>query len=439
MERSLGFFILQKLDNNSLQEWETHRGFNREYPTYREIDEFLANRIRILKAINASNAATSAVNKIRNSKSVVKSHATSSSSKCLLCKKNHNLADCYKFKAQSVEKRKETAVRHHCCFNCLMLGHRPYKCSSELRCTQCSRKHHTLLHMNVFTVPANINKLATDEFLPAVSNDSASAEKTRSASSNTGTGARHVVRGDVAAHLSNQQRAITSRSTLLATACISVQADNGRIHKFRVLLDQGSECCFVSERVIKMLKPRCEKINAHIYGVDGTSIRSARKLAQFNLIPIERNCSPVRIEALVLVYLTSYSPPIKPNGIEISQLAQWKLADSEPFSAKPTDFILGADIIGSCLLDGLEQSAFGILTAQWTMFGWILSGSIEERDEEQGSHLNALSSITSHSCITAKTAGRVEIILGDRGTSSEESSNGGRDSMRGALSFDAST
>ena len=95
-------------------------------------------------------------------------------------------------------------------------------------------------------------------------------------------------------------------STLLATAVISIQADNGKVHKFRVLLDQGSECCFVTERVMKILNPTFKKIEAIVYGVGGVNIGSSRKLAQLHLLPAEKHCPKVTIQALVLLHLTSY-------------------------------------------------------------------------------------------------------------------------------------
>ena len=70
-----------------------------------------------------------------------------------------------------------------------------------------------------------------------------------------------------------------SRSTLLATAVINVRADNGPVQKFIVLLDQVSECSFVSERLIKILNPKYQKVNALIYDVGGEVIGVAKKLA----------------------------------------------------------------------------------------------------------------------------------------------------------------
>lgn len=170
--------------------------------------------------------------------------------------------------------------------------------------------------------------------------------------------------------------------------------------QFRVLFDQGSECCFVSERVIKKLRPQCEKIDALIYGVGGNSIGATRQMTHLTLIPTKNNCLPVRIQALVLVHLTAYTPPIKPDWLDGTRLSRLSLVESDPFNTQPIDLILGADIVGSCLLEGIEQRAFGALTAQSTIFGWILSGSIELRDKD----IVPVSTIAmAHSCSTSDT------------------------------------
>ncbi|XP_051176778.1 uncharacterized protein LOC127291622 [Leptopilina boulardi] len=67
----------------------------------------------------------------------------------------------------------------------------------------------------------------------------------------------------------------------------------------------------------------------------------------------------------------------KPDFISNSDLKALSLADPDPFSDLPVDFILGADKLGSCLLPGLKHNVFGSLTAQATIFGWIISGLID--------------------------------------------------------------
>ena len=78
----------------------------------------------------------------------VRSHYSSSIFKCLLCKENYPLFKCDQFRALSVEWRKELVTHHHGCFNCFTPGHRPFNCSSKLKCSKCGRKHNTLLHVS---------------------------------------------------------------------------------------------------------------------------------------------------------------------------------------------------------------------------------------------------------------------------------------------------
>ncbi|XP_051155226.1 uncharacterized protein LOC127277872 [Leptopilina boulardi] len=138
------FIVTSKLDSPSLKEWEMQLESSTEYPTYEKLDEFLATRIRALEAIQATKITSENLKSSKSSS--VKGHAASVISKCPLCKENHNLYKCSQFKSLSVDRRKEIAQNNHCCFNCLIPGHRPYSCVSEFTCAKCHRKHNTLLH-----------------------------------------------------------------------------------------------------------------------------------------------------------------------------------------------------------------------------------------------------------------------------------------------------
>ncbi|XP_071577598.1 uncharacterized protein [Temnothorax nylanderi] len=50
------------------------------------------------------------------------------------------------------------------------------------------------------------------------------------------------------------------------------------------------------------------------------------------------------------------------------------LADPDPSCNHPIHVLIGADLYGSLLLDGLRQGPVGTPTGQLTIFGWILSG-----------------------------------------------------------------
>ena len=94
-------------------------GSESDYPTYKELDSFLEKRIRVVEAIQVSKVNTKPSSqeiKKSSNQSGVRSHYSSSISKCLLCKKNHPLFKCSQFKALSVKGRKEVVTRNHVSF-----------------------------------------------------------------------------------------------------------------------------------------------------------------------------------------------------------------------------------------------------------------------------------------------------------------------------------
>ncbi|XP_037816438.1 transcription factor asR4-like [Lucilia sericata] len=65
---------------------------------------------------------------------------------CRICKKEHALRKCPKFRKMSVGERWETVKKYRYCFNCLAHSHMKDKCTSRERCIECMSEHHTLLH-----------------------------------------------------------------------------------------------------------------------------------------------------------------------------------------------------------------------------------------------------------------------------------------------------
>lgn len=65
---------------------------------------------------------------------------------CRLCKSEHSLRKCVRFRKMSVGERWKTVKKYKYCFNCLAHSHMKDKCSSRERCLECMSEHHTLLH-----------------------------------------------------------------------------------------------------------------------------------------------------------------------------------------------------------------------------------------------------------------------------------------------------
>jgi hypothetical protein len=65
---------------------------------------------------------------------------------CKVCRKNHPLRYCRKFKKFDVEHRLRVVIKHHYCARCLSSDHTAPRCLSSMSCGKCSKNHHTLLH-----------------------------------------------------------------------------------------------------------------------------------------------------------------------------------------------------------------------------------------------------------------------------------------------------
>lgn len=115
----------------SLIEWEKVLGDINEYPSYEELDCFLATRIRTLEALQ------NAKDNLKTSKSTQNQASTASTFsmnalnvKCVLCNGKH-LFSCDSFKQLSTVHRKEIVKEKHLCFNCLKSGHSSKTCRNK--------------------------------------------------------------------------------------------------------------------------------------------------------------------------------------------------------------------------------------------------------------------------------------------------------------------
>lgn len=65
---------------------------------------------------------------------------------CRLCPKQHTLFRCMVFRKMPMDRRLRTVVAHQYCFNCLRADHQARSCTNPHRCQWCNERHHTLLH-----------------------------------------------------------------------------------------------------------------------------------------------------------------------------------------------------------------------------------------------------------------------------------------------------
>ena len=96
---------------------------------------------------------------------------TSSSPKgpCVLCAQNHRLFACDAFRAMGPQERFGVVKNYKLCFNCLMSGHRAYKCKKQSVCSVpvCGKKHSKFIHVDPVPQPPAVPQVTNTSNLSA--------------------------------------------------------------------------------------------------------------------------------------------------------------------------------------------------------------------------------------------------------------------------------
>ncbi|XP_067214187.1 uncharacterized protein [Linepithema humile] len=354
----------RKLDLRTRRDWEINLGSTFEPPTFANLSDFLISRIVALDAANDMQDIS--LNKQSRSGTTKALTSAVTTAKCPSCHESHALYQCTNFKSLSTDKRKTLAKQYQVCFNCLHKGHFPAKCPSHNRCKRCQQKHHTLLHDD-----AGYNTNKVDESTNKANNSTAESSVSES-----------ISKSSVSLKVSvDQTVSLRKRSVLMATARILVCTDAGRKLCLRALIDTGSfEATFITERAAQALKVKRQKTHIQVSGLDG----QPSGVVQYNTKLTLKSCSSqegsVVVTALILPNLTSYHPTNFVNKNDYAHLQDLHLADSNPSSRERIDVLIGADIYGLILLNGLRKGTKDAPVAQRTIFGWILFGSCIKDD-----------------------------------------------------------
>ncbi|XP_024890319.1 uncharacterized protein LOC112466458 [Temnothorax curvispinosus] len=258
-------------------------------------------------------------------------------------------------------------------------GHAVQACSSKFTCRLCQRKHHTTLHLDSDFQPKALDVVPTS---PLSQPDTTTKEEVNSLFTFSNATARvHV---------------------LLATAWITVGSSSGRFVTVRALLDQGSEMTFITEKLAQCLRLKRIRLPTTISAVGCVNAGTYRSAATITISPRDRTAPAFSTTALILKSLTSYIPPRVETELTLSHLADLPWADSDPMSTDPIQILVGADLYGELILDGLRKGATGRPIAQNTVLGWIISGPMASSLVSSHTSSSPLSStppfVTSHFC-----------------------------------------
>ncbi|XP_076384079.1 uncharacterized protein LOC143261737, partial [Megalopta genalis] len=147
--------LSRKLGQVSMREWEKRIISQSEMPTFGPLSAFIEERSKYLSniAVSVQVAAPRVDQRPRGTNNTprynyIASHVVNSAG-CPVCKANHAIYNCEKFKNGDLNKKTKIVQEARLCFNCLSSGHRVRACTRS-HCKQCGRKHHSLLHNSEF-------------------------------------------------------------------------------------------------------------------------------------------------------------------------------------------------------------------------------------------------------------------------------------------------
>lgn len=344
------FIVSQRLEAETHKQWELSLTHN-DIPTYEQLTTFMEQRCRSLEAAGKLNASSpsSNVKKPTASSSKPKASFHVNTGNCRMCSGDHSITNCEKFKKLRVYDRRNFVQRQHLCFNCFDSQHLAPDCN-KTSCNDCSGKHHSLLHYE---------RKATDEK------------------------PKQVVEPAVTTHFGEMEAQV-----LLSTAWVKVFGTN---EKLRVLLDSGSQASFITEDCVQRLRLSRKSVSIPVSGLGASNAGKANAMVCFQIQSCIDDNFVVELKALVLKQLTGMLPGKEIASENRSKYSGIVLADPEYFRPGHIDMLIGADIYGKLLLDGLIPGNGRVATAQNTSLGWILLGAVPDR--QQSSKICNVSSV----------------------------------------------
>lgn len=359
----LVYLVTRSLDPITRKAWELKLGDNVDYPSYADLDKFLEARVRALEAIPSSATAThkrgESFSNFVKSRHINTHAVTSTALKCPMCQSSHFISQCATFKEKPVSQRFDLIKKWHRCVNCFSSKHTVSECSNQFTCRKCHKRHHTLLHLEkVEGIPASIPSTLSPR----------AAEHSQSPAANPST-------SEIAHTHLMSKTTLSNTRVLLATAWIEVRSTAGRASRVRALLDQGSVATLITENLAQRLRAPRQKISMSIVGIGGVST-SAKHAVTISVAASDRTDPAYSTTAVVLPSVTRYVPDRIETNPAWSHLRGLPLADTDPMSSDPIDIIIGSDLYGLLILEGVRKGSANEPIAQNSIFGWFLSGPV---------------------------------------------------------------
>ncbi|XP_036345828.1 uncharacterized protein LOC118755085 [Rhagoletis pomonella] len=361
-----------KLPDSTLALWEQTIDHTGDLPKWEDMDKFLSNRFQTLetltglkgtKAVKAPKPQNTKPSEA-HTKRLGAFQASVTKFTCAMCQTNeHKLRRCSKFLKLTPDERFNYLKSNNSCLNCLSAAHTVTRCTSPYNCSTCHSRHHSLLH-----IQTNVPKATAARTPPEPANNTASSSQQAQAKRSFNNKTRNNKSKDVKSCYAN-----TNSGVLLGTARVNIRL-NGTDFSARALIDSGSECSFITERLKRRINLPAKRMHAQVSGITNATSAQVKEACSIELrSPVDPLFS-LHATVLVLTRLTGNLPSCHISAMTMQAFPGLVLADKRFYMNEEVDLVLGGDIYPQIILCGLKKNVLSTLLAQETVFGWILTG-----------------------------------------------------------------
>ncbi|CAG9109031.1 unnamed protein product [Plutella xylostella] len=378
------YVICTKLDHATLKDWEMQRGPNNAIPTFSEFNSFIKNRAAWLESIEENHQklrrysdtppvrAKTFVANYSNSAHASGSNPSQNSYFCPICKQSHSIYECTKFRSMTIEGRMDKVKQLNLCQNCLRKGHDETHCWRG-SCKICNQRHNSMIHLNHGEPNLDSNtKIDQCVVLPNVENLTNNTEPKQTTNQSSNTISLSVT------HPSQAQ-------VLLSTVIVSVADKNGKHHKVRALLDQGSTASFLTNDLLTQLQTPCYHTSVSVQGLNNQTSKISKR-CDVSIASLSASGYTTDVNCFVVPQITQVIPMNKINCGNLKIPPHIYLAD--PTFAIPSEvqMLLGADIFWDILCNNRVSLGKAKPTLVETKLGWLVVGSIPTSYNTLGQH-----------------------------------------------------
>ena len=343
--------IKSKLSFQLREKWEDFSS-EMKTPTMKQLLEFLQRRAQFEES-QFSQSSAKPQKKFENrpdngrsvnnfKKSYQHAHLASTSKfSCYYCSEEHTIYTCEKFLRLSQKERQEAVKKASLCTNCLCPNHRVSECRGG-PCRKCGKRHNSLLHI-----------------------DRENADNEEKSNAKNSSVNMHTVQDESDAYM------------VLSTAVVDIFDNAGNSHTCRVLLDNGSQSNYMTEKLASLLNVPKYPVDIDVSGLNSASTEVKHSVVAS--IKSRFNNYKKTLNFLLVKQVTKKLPAIPLDRTSFQIPSNIYLADPEFYKCREIDALLGVQQFYRLLCTGQIHVKGQETILQKTKLGWVVSATIYPR------------------------------------------------------------